>query len=163
MNGIASFKMLIQPLECIVIFTGGEQRGLHNHDLELPSPARQHSLDAKVDLDHISSGDQHFFKINPNDTVCNNVQSFNTTTNHPTHPPTQWLPWILRMSRPGRPLTKKSIQLQVINPSIVFLKYNDETPDQCGCQPAKNLDLNSISYMATSDKDGQAGGGRQEL
>ena len=67
------------------------------------------------------------------------------------------------MSRPGRPLTKKSIQLQVINPSIVFLKYNIETPDQCGCQPAKNLDLNSISSTATSDKDGQVGGGRQEL
>merc|ERR550519_1958549 len=24
----------------------------------------------------------------------------------------QWLPWMLRMSRPGKPLTKKSIQLQ---------------------------------------------------
>ena len=91
------------------------------------------------------------------------IKRFNTNSNHPTHLPTQWLPWILRMSRPGRPLTKKSIQLQVINPSIVFLKYNIETPDQCGCQPAKNLDLNSISSMATSDKDGQVGGGRQEL
>ena len=49
------------------------------------------------------------------------------------------------------------------NPSIVLLKYNVETPDQCGRQPAKNLDLNSISYMASSDKDGQVGGGRQEL
>ena len=112
-----------------------------------------------MDLYHISSGDQHLFKINTNDTVCDNVQSINTTTNHPT----QWLPWILRMSRPGRPLTKKSIQLQVINPSIVLLKYNVETADQCGRRPTKNLDLNSISCMATSDKDGQAGGGRQEL
>ena len=100
----------------ILLFKGGKQRGLHNYDLELPPPARQHPLNAEVDLDHISPGDQHFFKINPNDKVFDNVQSFNTTT----HPPTQWLPWILRMSRPGRPLTKKSIQLQVIDPSIVF-------------------------------------------
>ena len=68
----------------ILLFKGGKQRGLHNHDPELPPPARQHSLNAKVDLDHISSGDRHFFKINPNDTVFDNVQSFNTTTNDPS-------------------------------------------------------------------------------
>ena len=39
----------------------------------------------------------------------------------------------------------------------------DSRPMWPSAPSAKNLDLNSISYMATSDKDGQAGGGRQEL
>ena len=37
----------------------------------------------------------------------------------------QWLPWILRMSRPGRPLTKKSIQLQVILSHLIHNNSNE--------------------------------------
>ena len=91
---------------------GCEQRCLHDHDPQLPSSTCQHALNAKVDFDHISPGN------------CNLSQL--VTTIQPSNPfQPQWLPWILRMSRPGRPLTKKSIQLQVILSHLIHNNSNE--------------------------------------
>ena len=121
--------LLTEPISQLQL-PGCEQRCLHDHDPQLPSSTCQHALNAKVDFDHISPGNcnlsQLVTTIQPSSNPPTIQPSNHPNTLQPSKPlQPQWLPWILRMSRPGRPLTKKSIQLQVILSHLIHNNSNE--------------------------------------